>query len=534
MKTLKIVSWNLRTFGDPIPPDVALRGMAAIIVGVLQPDIVCIQEIQPGPNVFATIGAPISPAIDAALEDLLGKLDAAEPLAGWQLAVSGVNSARSVSMCDAYAFFWKATPGNSPLSHADAPPLIVMLQLPEILRQPGGDKFPGRRPGMIPFEITSEPNAPPVVLNVISWHAATPCNAYGKAKNGPSSGRALMALATLTEIGGTLRRDKSGGWGDYEWIDGQPLPDVDTIFLGDCNFSMSASKADVVYRNLTTNYTPCVSTFTNIVNTTYSADPTKPFSSVSSYDNIFLLNARQGFSPAVTFTGASGAYDFIAAEARRLGGVSGIQYFADDAAWYVCFLDNYKRQCAQFGISDHLPVWAEFQVDEGLANSQEIRPTSGADNNCLFHATFGVENGVGVYVDAGATLRRTQLANAIEQAMISKNIAAIRDHVLRVMINEFGAAPTWLGVAQNLLANPLLDPFLAPEWEPMVVQYLAGIRGGRMLYADEAAMVAIQANITIELWIADAGEYRSLTLNAGHTVTDIYHFGVHFFRFEPN
>ncbi|MBA4045603.1 MAG: hypothetical protein C0471_14460 [Erythrobacter sp.] len=532
MKKLRIVSWNLRTFGDPIPPDVVLRNIAAIILDNLQADIVCLQEIQAGTDVTTTIDCPVSPAIVGALDSLLAKLRTADPNALWQYELSGVNnSAKAKTMRDAYAFFWKERPSRSANPHADAPALIGALSSPVILRQPDQDLFPGRRPGMITFEVTGEDSGLPVVFNLISWHAATPCNVIGKAKNGAISGRALMQLATLTEIGGVIRKDRSGGWGNYEWVEVNELPEIDTIFVGDCNFTMAASQADVVYHNLNTNYQPCVSTFNNIVQTTYSADPSKPFSSSSSYDNIFALRGRIDFNASLTFAGTSGAFDFIAAEARKLGAQTQATYYADEAAWYVCYIDFYKRQHAYYGVSDHLPVFADFNIGVGSAQNQQIRPTSGANNNCLFHALFGVLFG-GVYVDPTASTRRTSLADWIANA-IATNFVAIRQHVLAVMINEFQGVPLWLAAAQNLLSNPLLAPTFYAYWGAMVASYIQGIRNGRMLWVDEAAMLAIAANMTIRLHFLNDGVYQEIDLNPGHGVTELYHFGFHFFRYQP-
>jgi len=535
MKTLRIVSWNLRTFGDPPPGDQALRDMTAIMINALTADIVCVQEVQCGDTTSALIGGPIGQNIVNQLNRLLQALRAADPKGDWQGAYSGLNSQRSDSMRDAYAFFWKAQPAASPLSHANASPRIAILQEPVILRKPGTqDNFPGRRPGMASFHITDDPSAPPVLLNIASWHAPTPCNSVGKAKNGPSSGRGLFALATLTEIGGYLRQGTTGGRA-YEWVDGEPLPDVDTIFLGDCNYSMDASQAEDVYDNLTTNYEPCISSFDKIVRTTYSADPTKPFTSVSSYDNIFALKPHDKFVPAVTFNGTSGAYDFIAVQAKSLGDVSGIQYFANEACWYVCYLDQYKKQNAKQGISDHLPVYADFSVSQGSTANSRVLPTSGTNNNCLFHAVYGAPDLTGQYVDAQAAQHRTwfvqQLTNALQN-----NFPAIRDFVLRSMINQFGDTPNWVNLAQFLLSNSGVNPSLYPQWPFMVAAYLQGISAfQRMLWADEAAMLAMFAGITINLRTINQGVYQNTPLNAGQqNSVDIYHFGLHFFRFNPN
>lgn len=540
MTSLRIASWNLRTFGDPLPMEVALREIARIIVEELKADIVCLQEIQCGAAVTPSIDCPIDPAIVQGLDMLLTLLRVGDPEGNWEYRVSGVNnSGRAGSMRDAYAFFWKVTPGASALSHANAPMLVTLIQGPNILRlwTRNGDIFPGRRPGMAAFEITSQADQPPVPLNLVTIHAATPCNTVGKAKNGVSSGRAIFALAKLPDIGGTLRTGTTGGYG-YQWIDGAALPQVDTIFLGDCNYAMDASGAQDVYRNLTTNYQPCVSTFDNPVRTTYSSNPTQPFSGVSSYDNIFVLRKHKDFTPSITFDGTAGAFDFIADQAKKLGGASGIRYFADDAAWYVCYLDNYRRQCNLPGISDHLPVVAQFDVGKGLADSQRVRPTSGTNNNCLFHATFGAPGMDGCYVDDQAVDHRNTFVNYAHQAIATNFNGAVRTAILSTMINEFDQSPNWLDAAQYLLTDPTIDPLqdaaLKPEWEGMATAYLQGILNGRMLYVHEAEMLAIFWNITLRLHFGGNGAMQVQTLNDGHAVTDIYHFGFHFFRFNPN
>ncbi|RYD68130.1 MAG: hypothetical protein EOP58_01410 [Sphingomonadales bacterium] len=536
MKTLKIVSWNLRTFGDPLPGEAAMREIASIIVNVLGADLVVLQEVQAGANVTPDFGCPVSPSVVLGLQDLLAKLQGLEAAANWRMVCSPVNNSEaSGSMRDAYAYFWKQTPSVSLLSHDDAPLQIALLQSPEILSIPGpnGGSFPGRRPGAAVFEVTTEAQASPIPINIVSIHAATPCNTVGKFKstNGVSSGRAIFALAQLPDIGGTYRT--SNGF-TYKWHDGEPLPEIDTIFLGDCNYAMDASDAAGVYLNLTTNYEPCVSTLTKSVRTTYSADPTKPFGSVSSYDNIFVLKSHDDFKPSVSFDGDSGAYDFILDWAEKLGGAAEIEYFPTETAWYVCYKQGYRRQNALPGISDHLPVWASFTVDESKMGSVAIRQTSGANNNCLFHAVFGQPNNQDVYVDAQAAQRRTTFATQLQGVFGTVNFARYRQNILASMINEFQGSPNWLGLAQNLLANPNVDPGQFTEWTPMVAAYLQGIRGGRMLYVHEAEMLAMLANITINLWHVSAGVYQKLTLNPGQAETDIYHFGLHFFRYDPN
>lgn len=532
MAKIRIVSWNLRTFGEPAPPEVALQYIADVIVHQLQADIVCVQEVQSGTEAEPSIGADISPDIDETLSALCDALHAREPNGEWVYTVSGLNnSSKSGSMRDAYAFFWKERPSASPRSHDAAPLMITRLQSPTILRQAGKDLFPGRRPGLITMEVTAAANTAPVQFNLLSWHAATPCNTIGKSGRGPSSGRGLMALATLKDIGGVVRKDRSGGWGkDYVWETANPLPGVDTIFLGDCNYTASANKADVVYHNLNTNYLPCIP---GDQVTTYSADPTKPLQGTSGYDKIFVLRAHPGFRPGLTFADSWGIFDFIAFEARRLGAAAGISYFATETAWYVCYLDNYKKQYARPGISDHLPVWADFTIGTASAQASRVKPTSGAGNNCLFHAVYGSADFTGTYVDAQAEAHRTDFANRLEQSITAENFATVRTNVLSAMIEEFQHQPAWLNEAEFLLANDAVNPFGIEPWPQMVANYLTGIRNGRMLYVHEAEILAQQMGATFRLWFVADGDYRSIQLNDGEMdERDIYHFGLHFFHYD--
>lgn len=532
MAKLRIVSWNLRTFGDPAPPEVALQSIADIIVYQLQADIVCIQEVQSGSEAEPTIGADISPDIDESLAALCDALETREPEGGWVYTVSGLNnSEKSGTMRDAYAFFWKERPSASPRSHAAAPLMITCIQGTTILRQSGKDLFPGRRPGLIIMEVVAAANTAPVQFNLLSWHAATPCNTVGKAGKGPTSGRALMALATLKDIGGVERKDRSGGWGtNYQWVAANPLPSIDTIFLGDCNFTASANKSDIVYHNLNTNYLPCIPDDTI---TTYSADPTKPLQGTSSYDKIFVLRQHAGFRPGLSFEGTWGCFDFIAFQARQLGAAAEISYFPTETAWYVCYLDAYKKQHAKPGISDHLPVWADFTIGTASAQASKVKPTSGAANNCLFHAVYGTPDINGTYVDAAAAQHRTDFANLLEQAITAPNFATVRHNVLSAMIEEFQHQPSWRNAAQLLLTNGSINPFGANIWAQMVAAYLTGIRSGRMLYVHEAEILAQQMTATFRLWFVAEGDYRNIVLNDGQIdERDIYHFGLHFFHYD--
>ncbi len=544
MSGLRIVSWNLRTFGDPAPSEEALREMADLMLATLG-DVICIQEVQSGDKIEREIGVAINPAVIALLEQLLGFLRARDPNADWQLRVSGINnSEKAKSMRDAYAFFWKTRPALSQFVHEQAVQLVSCLQNPVILRQPDEDHFPGRRPGMIVLAVTGAPDDLPVPLKVISRHAATPCNTISKANKGPSSGKALCQLGSLAEIGGWVMVDRTRGRECREPEMRQPLPKVDTVFVGDCNFSMEKGKAKTVYYNLTKAYQPCVSTLEpkNIVKTTYSTNPEKPFENPSSYDNIFVLRDHAGFKSSFNFTGASGAFDFIADLAETLADEFPIKAFARETAWYVVFREKYKKQNSWHGISDHLPVWADFNLVAGTPATAAIKPTCGDSNNCLFHAVFGVMNAAtGQFTDLHAALHRTEFANAIE-GLTSATVGPVRSDLLAAMLEFFHARPPIAELLTRLISNPGLDPFnldIFPLFPKLLDQYVQSIHGGRMLLWHEAAMLAMSRQQNIRLWSVSDGAYHSHDLSGGPNAApaafhSIYHFGLHFFRYDPN
>ncbi len=532
MCIIRTLSWNIRTFGAPLPTDVALRGLVEIMLAS-QADIICIQEIQCGNGASENIGAPVSGAIRTAVGQIHASLSQLDPGADWRWSLSGINnSGRAASMRDAYGFFWKTKPSGSAFRHADPLIAIAMLAEPEILRQQaGGDKFPGRRPGMMTFDLTTKASAKPTAVNIISWHAATPCNTIAKGGQ-VSSGRGIIELASLTEIGGVADRSYDGGR-TMQLVVINPLPKIDTIVLGDFNYSLAESGAATAYKNLLTNYQPCVSKDGDIKITTYSADPTKPFAGTSSYDNIFVLRNHLSFNASVTYANNCRTIDFIAEKARELGNASGIQYFANEAAWYVIYLDNFKRQYGTVGLSDHLPVWADFNVTEGTTATDRVLATSGLDNNCLMHATFGsvVHD---LYFDVDAANRRKTLANWIYD-LNRITLAPVRQDLLSAMIVFFEDTPGVLNKLQYLLTNPWDDPFKYLEFVIAVELYVDSIRTGRMLYWHEAAILAHAAGISINLYRIVNGKYEAISLNGGQAQSvDIYHFGVHFFRYRAN
>ncbi len=536
MCNLRFLSWNLRTFGAPIPPDSALRDIARLMLVSLA-DVIAIQEVQIGRDTTGQIGSDISPDVTELLQNLCGLLRDADPDAGWVFMVSGINNSdRARSMSDAYAFFWKCYPAASKFAHADPVQKISCLQSPVIIRRQGTDLL-GRRPGMIVLDVTAKADVAPVAVNVVSWHAPTPCNQI--AKNGaPSSGRGIIDLGSIPEVGGWVMVDRTGGHAVAKPEPGAPLPFVDTIVLGDFNYKMDAPKADIVYYNLLNTYQPCISTPDKIVTTTYSSDPTKPFKNPSSYDNIFALKPHGKFLPSLSFTGQSGALDFIRMEAEQLGRAAEIAYYPTETAWYVIFIDQYKRQYAKDGISDHLPVWADFKLGQGVpGGTSNARPTSGAGNNCAFHALGALDAASGMYVDPDAAQHRNDLANWILAAIDPGDLArlqAIQDDLVRTLIDAYSANPQAIAFLNLCLDATAQDLAQSADFKTLVEAYIAVLRNTRMLTWHELAMLAQQLGITIRLWNSDSGEYRFRDLNAGHAVTETYHFGVHFFRYIPN
>jgi hypothetical protein len=530
MPSLRVLSWNLRTFGDPRPKDGALRRMAAIIV-TSQADIALIQEVQIGAVDGREIDSPISGPSRQLVADFANLIGTLDPDGGWMWAVSGVDSGSDTHMRDAYAFLWKSTPSKSKLSHADAPLEISALTGPVILRQEGTDAFPGRRPGMLMVNVKTAKSVTPV--NLISYHAQTPCNVFSK---GNGAGYAVAELATLPEIGGG--RVYSTGWEFRYEHETNPLPMIDTLVCGDFNFSMDQPRAELVYKNLLENYQGCVSDLKNIVYTTYGPSSTQAFRLVSAYDNIFALRKHDDFTPALTCTG-KGSYDFIHEDAKLLGEAIGIGVFGTQAAWYVIHYDQYKKQSAADGVSDHLPVWADFAIgDGGGTTASHILPTSGANNNCLFHAIYGA-NVFGQYVDVDAATHRTTFVQRLTQYATTGAFPSggrfdpVRGAVLASMLNEFSGTPLAAQMLRVLIGNAT-NPFLVNGFAALYATYLQGITNGRMLYLHEAELIAIQENWAIVVNYYDRGTLYHETLNEGGTQTvNIFHAALHFERWQP-
>lgn len=482
-----------------------------------------------GDGVTGEVGAPISAASMALVGRLATGLQTSDPGSGWRGAVSGVDSGVSDHMRDAYAFFWKTLPGKAKNPHADPVDGIELLIEPLILRQEPSDNFPGRRPGMVMLGITAGKDWFPV--NVISFHARTPCNRFSK---NVGAGYGINALATLPEIGGG--KWVSNGRLSVFKDSGVPLPQIDTIVTGDFNYSMGESSAANAYYNLLKYYQPCVSDPDNVVYTTYGPDATQAFRLVSAYDNIFALKPHDGFKPALTYANRAGSIDFILEDSRQLGQATGIVSFGTDAAWYVIHKDLYGRQHSAEGLSDHLPVWADFTVGVASATASRILPTAGTGNNCLFHAIFGVPTN-GFYIDAQADQRRGGLVGTLlgygrDQAFPTGALAGVRNAILSSMINDFDGFPVVLTALQLLLANNV-NPFTVPGFSPAYLKYMSNIAGGRMLYVHEAELIAYLSNTTISLSFVDRGQIYTNTFNNGQAQTvTIYHQALHFSRWN--
>jgi endonuclease/exonuclease/phosphatase family metal-dependent hydrolase len=529
MPTLRALSWNLRTFGSAYVSGPKLQKIADIILAS-QADVVCIQEVMIGDGVTGEVGAPISAASIALINRLNTALQTGDPGAGWACAVSGVDSGVSDHMRDAHAFFWKTVPGKTKFAHSDPVDAVELLIEPVILRQEGQDNFPGRRPGMVTLGITAGKNWFP--LNVISYHAPTPCNRFSK---GIGSGYGINSLATLPEIGGGMQYGT--GW-NWTYVDsGVPLPQIDTIIAGDFNYTMDDKWAQFTYNNLLTNYQGCVSTPGNVAYTTYGPDATQAFRLVSAYDNIFALQPHDGFKPALTFAKNSGTIDFILADSKLLGQAIGVLEVGTQAAWFVIHRDLYNRQHAAEGLSDHLPVWADFTIGVSTSSAANILPTAGSNNNCLFHALYGTLTN-GFYVDATAAQRRTNLAATLQGYATAgafptgANLTGVRNAILASMINDFDQFPATRTLLQLLLANNT-NPFTVPAFAFWYGQYIGNITGGRMLYVHEAELIACIDDVTVVLHYVDRGQNYSTTFNQGQMQDiPIYHQALHFSRYN--
>ena len=530
MPRLRIMSWNLRTFAARLPPAPTIRGFTDIVVNS-KADVVCLQEIQIGENVALQIGAPISQASVNSVNMLLNALIVTDPGGAWRCAVTGANSGSQTHMRDAYAFLWKQQPVNSNCAHAEPPNQIDVLSEAVILRQVPKDNFPGRRPGMLPLNVRA--GATTVPLNIVSYHAQTPVNKFSKDDDG--AGYGIDNLATLPEVGGG--RWYSTGWTKTFKDNVTPLPQIDTVVLGDFNCSMGFSApVNDAYHNLLTNYQGCISTLNNIVKTTYGASPADALRLVSAYDNIFALRPRATFTPALTFASAD-CIDFIQLAAKQLGDALKIQ-FGTEAAWYVVYLDQYKKQHATDGLSDHLPVWAEFTIGAGNAAAQRILPTSQANNNSLLHAVYGAPDAqTGRYIDAHAGAKRAVIANALSGYLAQKAIPAnVRAPILSSMLVEWANDALAVSQLKNLQQQVNSDPFQAENgFADAFTSYITDLKSGRVWYEPEAELLALLDDIPLTVHYVQGGQYAAKVVNPNgkKPAVHVYRQSLRFFRWQP-
>ena len=533
MPRLCIMSWNLRTFATQVPSQAFLRVVPVIILKS-HADVVCIQELQTGKGVTGVVGAQISASSANAVKTLTDALAQTDSLAGWRYDFSGTDSGRkpgsTPKMRDAYAFLWKQSPSKSDFAHDDPLDEINAMAEPVILGQQGADNFPGRRPGMLTVNVRAGKVTVPV--NLISYHAQTPANQFSKKKG---AGCGIDSLATLPEIGGG--QWKSNGNQKSYTASVTPLPQVDTVVLGDFNFTMGKEQKFDPYKNLLTNYEACISTYQDPVKTTYSMKPTEALRLVSAYDNIFVLRKHNSFTPALKFS-TPGWFDFIRDEAKKLGDAIGCR-FGTESAWYVIHLDNFKKQHAQDGISDHIPVWAECTISGQDATAQHIKPTSSARNNSLIHAILGTWDAqTGRYLDVAADTNRQDMVKALRAFLDGGEIPdEVRAPILKSMSIDYSKNPIVMTMLSGLLTQPKTSPFSKKDFEKNFEKNFAGyidrICTGRLLYVHEAELLAVLEEKALTLHSVEGGKYVETPLNPkGKSAVHIYYQTRHFFRWD--
>lgn len=535
MAKLRVISWNLRTLGTHnFTADMVQRITAIILNG--QIDIFCIQEIQVGIGIGVKIGDAISATSLAAVQALVDDLNSIDSGGVWQVSISGADKSKGTSMRDAYGFIWKGLPSRSGFRHDEPLDGITLIGGPDILNH---YRFPGRRPGMATFNLIA--GAETVPVNIVSYHALTPTNIlYGNinGKRVPGAGMGVMSLAYLDEIGGCMPKGNGYNWDNI--VDVKPLPNIDTIVLGDFNYSMTASCASVVYHNLITNYQVCIGSLTSPVLTTYSSDAMQALRLTSAYDNIFVLKPHKTFVPALTFSRGD-VHDFIKEEAEAVGSVIDVTQFATEMAWFMVFNTLYRRQHAKMGLSDHLPVWAEFTLGTSRSvSSSSILSTSPYQNNCLFHAAFGAPGTTGVYFDANAQARRQHIADTLtgwgNAGTLMTQPARIRQAIWQSMLVWFDGLMAVTNVLAQTVGNDLFDPTTDPNFALWFTSYANGITNGRMMYANEIELVGNLFDVTIALstFTPDRSGYITSTYNPGAAATvNIFHQFLHFNRFNP-
>lgn len=349
MPNLKVMSWNLRTFGsNTLPNDIAL---IADIIRQSNADIVCIQEVQIGVGNRNRIGTPVSPAIIANLNSLHAALNGLTVGSTWSYRVTGANQGTNERghMRDAYAYFWLNTPSGVASKTASFQSITnTFTDIVDISFNPNL-RWPGRRPGVGVFHLWTSPMAS-LNLNIVSLHANTP-------PNGPLAAASIEYLSKLPGVGGSYPGAAA--------INYLPSPNTNTLVVGDFNYIVNGyyfpyhSLMNVSAPNLVNGYIMNIGNPGAPVLTTYSPVPANPPNLVSSYDNIFSLS-NAPYTPAVNTVpvGAGIHIDFIAARINALMAVPG-----PGLPLYIAYKLLYKDQHTPDGASDHLPVCQDFQIN---------------------------------------------------------------------------------------------------------------------------------------------------------------------------
>ncbi|MEL6606915.1 MAG: hypothetical protein AAFP88_01530 [Bacteroidota bacterium] len=540
MAQIRVMSWNLRTFGvHNLGADMIQR-----LVNILNEnavDILCIQEVQTGEDVPNQIGSEISFNPVDEMANICEALHMSDNNAGWRRAVSGVDSGSNVHMRDAYGFIWKLYPQQSRFGHNGACQTIASLGNPVILRQEPNDHFPGRRPGMIQFSVQTN-SSDGFFVNIVSYHAQTPTNTFPG-----GAGDGINALATLKGVGGEILTYRGT---QYALQPKEALPTIDTIVLGDFNYSMDSDGAGIVYGNLLKNYQACISTPNNVNKTTYSSDATNAFRLVSAYDNIFILRGHQDFIPALQFNNVSRVVDFIGDEAKSLGKVTQIRDYAKETAWYVVYNTLYKRQYATSGLSDHLPVFAEFDIVGRGVKASSVLPTINDDNN-IFHAAWGEKlpdgsPNAGFCYNSRASDARQELCGRLYAYGTNKsfpnNIALINAVFFSMQEMYINDNDTYgeLMRLQFFINNPFSNgspayPFGVNGFLELYRNYIEYILRRRFSSPKDAELVAYVSDRTFNVHYLDGGAYKCESLNPGQNDScDVFYQNGCFNRFAKS
>lgn len=570
--------------------------------------------MQAGLNVGGGVDAPIGDIPQAVVNQITEELRRTDEASNWQSSVSGLNSGRSHSssgksrMRDGYAFIWKASPSKSKsiLRHEDPVVEISIRDNVTILRQEQPDQFPGRRPGRLTFFVTAGEICVPV--NIISWHAPTSVNTWDMSDI--SAGNAINKLASLREIGGGMYR---GGKGEDNFVPRYTkLPEIDTILLGDFNYRFQDLKgeqkeAHSVYKNLLDNYEACVGGPDQIVKTTYAASYKNMKGVVSDYDKIFLLKDHSGESndpfkaslkfipstpqsinflstfyekiepigqgqnpPGNVFVDAYGVIFTSGGEVDLEGQQAGTgsedaiseaneNQLEDEieqcpALWHQVRSEVYKKQYGCRGVSDHMPVVADFEICSGDNIAANACYTSGRDNNCLLHAMLGNLTD-GVCADQNAEQNRSDIIEALRNLMAPNHAGwqTLRQPLLAAMISYFD--PAYLDVNATVEERTLLwnmhnngggypdeaqdssnsssnkkQKVSQPTFSNILNRYILGISGttNRMLLFEEIALIATIFGRRVV--VHGVGAEPEILNPTGTQEVHIYHKDIHFYR----